>query len=87
MERYPCPCCDFLTFPVEPGGTYAGCPVCFWEDDADDFNEPDKGHLGPNYRLSLNQCRENFRRIGANRPEDLPHVRAPLPEEIPPVAH
>ena len=31
--RYACPCCGFLTLDEAPPGTFAICPVCFWEDD------------------------------------------------------
>src|SRR5436190_23116503 len=30
---YPCPVCGYLVFD-EPPGSYAICPICFWEDDA-----------------------------------------------------
>ncbi len=79
-----CPCCGYLTFPTEPGGSYFICPVCFWEDDLDDLREPDRGHGGPNYGISLNQSRDNFREFGAARREDVPSVRPPRPHERPP---
>ncbi len=31
-ETYPCPCCGYLVFD-EPAGSFAICPICFWEDD------------------------------------------------------
>lgn len=34
MEKYPCPCCGYLTYPVPREDAIAYiCPVCFWEND------------------------------------------------------
>lgn len=34
MEKYPCPCCGYLTYPVPQEEAIAYiCPVCFWEND------------------------------------------------------
>jgi Cysteine-rich CPCC len=40
-ELYPCPCCGYRTLPQEAGGTYALCPICFWEDDGVQLDDPD----------------------------------------------
>lgn len=56
-------------------------PVCFWEDDGQGDHDADVVRGGPNYDLSLAVARENFRRIGAADPKNLPHVRAPTEEE------
>lgn len=74
----PCHCCDCLT--ICERGRYEICPVCFWEDDPDQTPEFDEG--GAN-NLGLNDGRKNYRRIDACRPEMLPHVRPPRPEELP----
>lgn len=37
--RYACPCCDFLTLEEPPVGTFAICPVCWWEDDNIQFDD------------------------------------------------
>ena len=39
--RYACPCCGYKTLPQEPPGTYALCPICNWEDDGAQFEDPD----------------------------------------------
>ncbi len=39
--RYTCPCCGYKTLPQEPPGTYALCPICDWEDDGVQFEDPD----------------------------------------------
>jgi len=80
-HKYPCPCCEFVTLTSEPPGTYELCPVCFWEDDGVQFNDPN--YAGGANRESLNQARANFREFGASARSALPHVRRPLPEERP----
>jgi hypothetical protein len=59
--RHPCPCCDYVTLPER--GNYLICPVCFWEDDGVDIDEPG-AYSGPNH-MTLQKGRENFRRFGA----------------------
>jgi hypothetical protein len=78
---YPCPCCGFVT--LDERGGYDICPVCFWEDDGQDDHDTDVVQGGPNGELSLSAGRANFRRIGACEERMLPHVRNPLPNEIP----
>ncbi|TMF09384.1 MAG: hydrolase [Chloroflexi bacterium] len=82
MAKYPCPCCGFLTLDEKPPGTYYICPVCFWEDDRVQFDDPD--YRGGANRGSLREARENYRRIGAIDENSLRHVRAPLADEVPP---
>jgi len=48
---------------------------------AENANLPQKG--GGANRVSLQEARENFSRIGACEKRWKRHVRAPLPEEIP----
>ena len=80
--RYPCPCCSFLTCSEEPGsGSYNICPVCRWEDDPVQFRRPELSG-GANI-VSLNEARENFKKIGASDVRKLPRVRPPNPEEKP----
>lgn len=82
MTRYPCPCCHYLTL-TEPGpGTFEICPVCFWEDDDVQLDDPD--YEGGANRESLNQARASFRAIGASSPAHLGAVRPPTDEEKPP---
>ena len=78
---YSCPCCKYLTFEEEPYGSFEICPVCFWEDDNVQNNDPnyDGGANG----ISLNQARENFAKYGAIKKELSSEVRKPLPEELP----
>ena len=63
MKKYPCPCCENYTFSEKPPKTFDICPVCFWEDDYVQFNDPDfKG--GANH-VSLNQAKKNYLKFGA----------------------
>lgn len=78
---FPCPCCGYLTIGEEPPGTFEICPVCFWEDDNVQFEDP--SYAGGANSVSLNQARENFKLFGAVSKEFVNQVRKPLPQEIP----
>jgi hypothetical protein len=80
-QKYPCYCCGYLTLPEPGGGSYEVCEVCFWQDDWVDNQDADV--LGPN-KVTLTEARQNFRVIGASEARDLPFVRPPLPDEVPP---
>ena len=55
-----CPCCGIYDYEQEIGGTYFICPVCDWEDDLVQLNNPD--YTGGANVLSLNQKREMFKK-------------------------
>ena len=80
---YPCPCCGFLTlcYPRQ-NAVGAICPVCFWENDV--FDPGEDSPSDENRGMTLHQGRTNFRASGAVAEDFLPHVRPPLPEELPP---
>lgn len=78
-ERFRCPCCGYYT--LESVGEYDICPVCFWEDDPLQRDKPDFG--GGANKFSLNESRENYKKYGACEERLVPHVRKPLPEELP----
>ena len=78
---FACPCCEYLTFEEEPPGTFAVCPVCFWEDDDVQFRDP--AYVGGANSVSLEQARNNFREFGASEDKFRSRVRAPLPTERP----
>lgn len=80
-KNLPCPCCGFLTIPDDgtfPGSFYT-CPVCHWEDDDIQFDNPDL--RGGANKMSLNEAMKSFKEIGAKGPASVGYVRAPLPEE------
>jgi len=82
MPRWACACCGYLTLSEDPAvGTYEICPVCFWEQDS--VQEADPDYRGGANAPSLNDARANYARIGASQSRLLPHVRAPLPDELP----
>ena len=66
---YPCPCCGYMTLNQEPPGTYIICPICFWEDDAEQSYSSN--------RVSLRQAQRNFIEFGACESEWLKDVRHP----------
>ena len=57
------------------------CPVCNWEDDDVQFNNPD--FRGGANKESLNEARENYKKFGAASKKYIKEVRSPLPDEIP----
>jgi len=76
-----CPCCRCHTL-GERGG-FEICPVCFWEDDAQDDHDADVVRGGPNGALSLAQARANYLRLGACDERSVSSVRPPKPVELP----
>ncbi len=80
-DSYPCPCCRFLTLSEKPPGTFEICPVCRWEDDYAQYNNPSL--VGGANKVSLNQAQENYREFGAVSRDDVAFVRKPLVEEYP----
>ena len=79
--NYPCPCCKNLTLCEPPPGTFEVCPVCYWEDDAVQFNDPT--YAGGANRVCLEVARSNYQVCGAIDKEFLANVRKPLPDEVP----
>ena len=78
---YPCPCCGYLTAAF-PAPTDDICDLCLWHDNAPQFRDPHYRD-GPN-SVSLNEARENFRRLGVSDPRFAGKQRPPRPNEIPP---
>lgn len=79
-HKFPCPCCGFLTLEEEPPGTYEICPVCYWEDDLVQFQDPTA--WGAN-GVTLQEARQNFLRSGVSEERFKSLVRFPLPVEFP----
>jgi hypothetical protein len=75
---YPCPCCGYETFDEHPG-SYAICPICFWEDDIVQLAYPDCA--GGANKCSLIEGQRNFAAFGACEKLLKPHVRAPKDSE------
>ncbi|MFY7991747.1 MAG: CPCC family cysteine-rich protein [Bacteriovoracaceae bacterium] len=80
-ECYSCPCCGFLTLSEETHETFEICPVCHWEEDDVQFNNPD--FRGGANQESLNEAKENYKKFGAAAQKYIKAVRTPFPDEIP----
>ncbi len=75
---YPCPCCGYFVF-EEPPGSFAICPICFWEDDEVQLRFPTLA-VGAN-RASLMDAQRNFQRLGASEPRFVQNCRPPTPAD------
>lgn len=78
--KYPCPCCGYRTLDEEPPGTFDICPVCYWEDDNIQFENPK--YAGGANEMSLEEARKNFKEFGAVSKKYLDNVRLPLEDEM-----
>ena len=74
-NKYTCPCCGYRTLAEQPPGTFDICPICYWEDDNVQFDDPD--FSGGANRVSLRQAQGNFLEFGACDKEVLKYVRKP----------
>lgn len=72
--KYKCPCCHYYTFDEPVGDTYDICPICFWEDDGWQLENPDEA--GGANNVSLKQARINFQQFGASESAMKKYVRA-----------
>ncbi len=73
--RSTCPCCGYKI--LAESGNYDRCPICYWEDDPSQFEDPDL-EGGPN-APSLRQAQLNFILYGASDQECLSQVHPPNP--------
>lgn len=78
MKRYRCPCCGYYTLKAPPG-SYDICPVCFWEDDSCQNENP--LYDGGANRISLREARVNYQEFGASEIESIPFCRKPTDED------
>jgi hypothetical protein len=83
-KKYKCPCCGYYTLDYGPGH-FDICPVCYWEDD--NIQADDPTYWGGANVISLNEARENYKKFGASEECFLDSVRPPTEEEkiIPPI--
>jgi hypothetical protein len=51
-----------------------------WEDDDIQHDNPD--FAGGANKMSLNEAKSNFAKMGAKGQEAVPHARPPLPDEM-----
>lgn len=78
--KYICPCCGYRTLEEEPPGTFDICPVCYWEDDFVQYDNPD--YEGGANHVSLNQAKENFKKYEVSELRFKKYVRPPLEDEV-----
>lgn len=78
VAKCTCPCCGFKT--LAESGNYDLCPICYWEDDPSQYEDPDL-EGGPN-SPSLRQAQLNFILYGASDQECLSYVRPPSPWDV-----
>ena len=81
-RRFPCPCCDLLTLEEPPTGTHQLCPVCYWEDDAQQYEHLDQ--LSGANGVTLRQARDNFVASGVSDQAHRGSVRPLESYEVPP---
>lgn len=76
--RYRCNCYVYYTLVDDSDDI---CSVCWWQDDIVQREDPD--YIGgPNYGISLNEAKRNYKIFGAIDEEYVKSVRKPLPEEL-----
>jgi hypothetical protein len=80
-RKFGCPCCGFLTLTDRTYWSFEICPVCFWENDP--LQEEDPLYWGGANGISLVEGIENFGRCGASHPDEEQRVRAPGTDEMP----
>ena len=78
-KKYKCPVCGYYTLDGFYG-SYDICPVCFWEEDGLQFDEP-LAWGGAN-GACLIRARINFHEFGAAEKRMLKNVRPPEPSEL-----
>jgi hypothetical protein len=76
---FTCPCCGHRALDEEPPGTFEVCSICFWEDDAIQFRDPD--YRGGANIVALREAQDNVRRFGASEERFRQQVRSPSPAE------
>jgi len=75
QTRYFCPCCGYNTLSEKPPGTYDICPICYWEDDPIQFENPN--YEGGANQVSLKQGQINYLTFGACENEMIRYVIKP----------
>jgi len=75
--KYTCPCCGYKT--LEKPDCFDICPICFWEDDNIQRENPD--YEGGANTISLRQAQKNYQEFGAMERRFLTYVRRPSGED------
>ncbi len=80
LGKYQCPCCGFFALEGTPDNSFDICPICFWEADGVQLDDPDYSD-GAN-KVSLCEARENFLKFGASEEAFAKNVWPPYPDEL-----
>lgn len=72
-----CPCCEYFT--IDQIGDYEICPVCYWEDDPVQSNDPN--YSGGANAFSLMEAKLNFKSFGAVDKKFIGKTRMPKDNE------
>lgn len=70
-----CPCCGYDTFDPSERFEYSICPICYWEDDKIQFDDPELS--GGANSVSLIQAQLNFEEFGACEKDMIKNTRKP----------
>lgn len=79
VNKYRCVCCGYKTLEHDEALYYEICPVCFWENDPIQNENPD--YRGGANRISLNQAKTNYTKYGAVKFSLKKYTRPPLKSE------
>lgn len=82
--NYPCDCCGYFTLSEGRGNTFEICPVCWWEDDG--VQQDDPTYWGGANVLNQIDARINFAKYGAMEERFVVNARPPMETELPDVA-
>lgn len=77
--KYTCPSCGYKVFD-EPSGSYSICPICFWEDDYVQNNDP--LYRGGANTVSLYEAQQNYIKYGVSELRFKNKVRSPNEDDI-----
>ncbi len=81
--KFPCPCCGYLTLSEAERGSYEICPVCLWEDDASQFEDPDSDTGANSVSLAAGGAGRNGEEGGDGEGRSPRQARPPQDDEIP----
>lgn len=74
-RKFACPCCGYRTLDLPSPGSFEVCPICYWEDDNVQFEDPD--YQGGANHISLREAQRNFLDFGAASKDAVACVRKP----------